>query len=118
MMSTLKENGKFTCYNRDMEIISNYIKNNYFKYRKYPKTKMNFHKYSCLLGKGAFGKVNLSYHVLFPKSRISRQFIRIGVNENRFLCRAEGFRRVLCRRVFILLPENLLLLLLRRNSAV
>ena len=27
MLSTLKENGKFSCYNRDMEIISNYIKN-------------------------------------------------------------------------------------------
>jgi hypothetical protein len=44
MLSTLKENGKFSCYNRDMEIISNYIKNYYSKYKKYPKTKMNFYK--------------------------------------------------------------------------
>ena len=64
MLSTLKENGKFSCYNRDMEIISNYIKNYYSKYKKYPKTKMNFYKYGRLLGKGAFGKVNLSLHVL------------------------------------------------------
>ena len=64
MLSTLKENGKFSCYNRDMEIISNYIKNYYNKYKKYPKTKMNFYKYGRLLGKGAFGKVNLSLHVL------------------------------------------------------
>ena len=64
ILSTLKENGKFSCYNRDMEIISNYIKNYYNKYKKYPKTKMNFYKYGRLLGKGAFGKVNLSLHVL------------------------------------------------------
>ena len=64
LLSTLKENGKFSCYNRDMEIISNYIKNYYNKYKKYPKTKMNFYKYGRLLGKGAFGKVNLSLHVL------------------------------------------------------
>ena len=31
MLSTLKENGKFSCYNRDMEIISSYIKNFYKK---------------------------------------------------------------------------------------
>ena len=64
MMSTLKENGKFTCYNRDMEIISNYIKNYYKKNKKYPSTKMKFYKYGRLLGKGAFGKVNLALHIL------------------------------------------------------
>ena len=64
LLSTLKENGKFSCYNRDMEIISNYIKNYYSKYKQYPKTKMNFYKYGRLLGKGAFGKVNLSLNVL------------------------------------------------------
>ena len=64
IISTLKENGKFSCYNRDMEIISTYIKNYYSKNSKYPKTKMNFYKYGRLLGKGAFGKVNLALHVL------------------------------------------------------
>ena len=64
MLSTLKENGKFTCYNRDMEIISNYLKTYFMKYKKYPRTKMKFYKYGRLLGKGAFGKVNLSLHIL------------------------------------------------------
>ena len=64
MMNTLKENGKSTCYNRDMEIISNYIKKYYKKNQKYPTTKMKFYKYGRLLGKGAFGKVNLSLHIL------------------------------------------------------
>ena len=64
LTSTLKENGKYTCYNRDMEIISSYIKNFYKKNKKYPTTKMKFYKYGRLLGKGAFGKVNLCLHTL------------------------------------------------------
>ena len=64
LISTLKENGKYTCYNRDMEIISSYIKNFYKKNKKYPTTKMKFYKYGRLLGKGAFGKVNLCLHTL------------------------------------------------------
>ena len=61
---TFEDDEKFLSYNRDKEIISNYIKNYFNKYKKYPKTKMNFYKYGRLLGKGAFGKVNLSLHVL------------------------------------------------------
>ena len=40
LMNSLKESGKYTCYNRDMEIISNYIKKYYKKNKKYPNTKM------------------------------------------------------------------------------
>jgi len=61
---TFEEDEKFLCHKRDKDIISNYIKNYFIKYKKYPKTKMNFYKYGRLLGKGAFGKVNLSLHVL------------------------------------------------------
>ncbi len=64
VQSILKENGKFTQYNRDMETISQYIKKYYKKNNKYPTTKMKFYKYGRLLGKGAFGKVNLSLHTL------------------------------------------------------
>ena len=62
--STLKENSKYATYNKSKEIISNYIKNYYTKYNKYPKTKMKFYKYGRLLGKGAYGKVNLCLHTL------------------------------------------------------
>ena len=64
VQSILKENGKFSAYNHDMEIISSYIKKYYQKNKKYPSTKMKFYKYGRLLGKGAFGKVNLALHVL------------------------------------------------------
>ena len=55
---------KYMQYHIDMTIIVNYIKSYYKKTKEYPTTKMKFYKYGRLLGKGAFGKVNLSLHVL------------------------------------------------------
>ena len=51
----------------DQENLISYIKKFKQKHKKYPKTKLNFYKYGRLLGKGAFGKVNLSLHVLTGK---------------------------------------------------
>ena len=55
---------KCICHYNNMISISNYIKKYYKKYKKYPKTKLRFYKYGRLLGRGAFGKVNLSLHIL------------------------------------------------------
>ena len=63
IQSLTKDNQKLI-YLKDKEIISSYIKQYYNKNRIYPTTKMKFYKYGRLLGKGAFGKVNLSLHVL------------------------------------------------------
>ena len=57
-------NQKYIQYSKDKEIISSYIKNFFSKNGYYPKTKMKFYKYGRLLGKGAFGKVNLCLHIL------------------------------------------------------
>ena len=62
--SATKENNKYYNCTKSKEIISNYIKKYYLKYKKYPKTKMKFYKYGRLLGKGAYGKVNLCLHAL------------------------------------------------------
>ena len=59
--SSMRDNRVFF---RDMELICSYINKFYLKNKKYPTTKMKFYKYGRLLGKGAFGKVNLSLHVL------------------------------------------------------
>ena len=59
-----KDNNKYCSYNKSKEIISNYIKKYYIKHNKYPKTKIRFYKYGRLLGKGAYGKVNLCLHTL------------------------------------------------------
>ena len=62
--SSQQDNPKYLQYNRDMETIRSYIKKYHKKHKAYPTTKMKFYKYGRLLGKGAFGKVNLSLHVL------------------------------------------------------
>jgi hypothetical protein len=59
--STTKE--KYILYSKDKDIISSYIKEYFNKNGIYPSTKMKFYKYGRLLGKGAFGKVNLALHI-------------------------------------------------------
>ena len=62
--SITKDSQKNLSYLKDKEIISSYIKEYFSKNGNYPSTKMKFYKYGRLLGKGAFGKVNLSLHIL------------------------------------------------------
>ena len=67
-MNTQFSNVKQTSTNKPFNIystlIQTYIKVYYSKHHKYPSTKYNFYLYGRLIGKGAFGKVNLSLHGL------------------------------------------------------
>ena len=60
LLSTLKE---CTFYKQECEKLSAYITKYYQKHKEYPSTNQNFYKYGRLLGKGAFGKVNLALHL-------------------------------------------------------
>ena len=60
LVSTLKECG---FYKKECEKLSSYITKYYQKHKEYPNTDKNFYKYGRLLGKGAFGKVNLALHL-------------------------------------------------------
>ena len=60
LVSTLKE---CTYYKKEMEKLSSYIISYYQKHKEYPNTEQNFYKYGRILGKGAFGKVNLALHL-------------------------------------------------------
>ena len=54
-------------YINERENLSIYIKR-YFKEKgQYPKSHINFYKYGRILGKGAFGKVNLALHIASGK---------------------------------------------------
>ena len=61
----LLQNGNY--YKKLSENLSKYIKSYYRKYNHYPKTKLSFYKFGRLIGRGAFGKVNLGLHILTGK---------------------------------------------------
>ena len=60
LASTLKE---CAYYKKECEKLSAYITNYYEKHKQYPYTNQDFYKYGRLLGKGAFGKVNIALHL-------------------------------------------------------
>lgn len=61
MMSTMRDSSYYT---KEAEFLSNQIRDYYKKNKKYPKTNLSFYKYGRVIGKGAFGKVNLGLNIL------------------------------------------------------
>jgi serine/threonine protein kinase len=59
---SLINQGKY--YIKECERLSKYIKEYYLLNDNYPKSQVSFYKYGRLIGKGAFGKVNLGLHIL------------------------------------------------------
>ena len=60
-LSTMKDSNY---YNRESENLSKYIREYYSKNKEYPKTDLSFYKMGRMIGRGAFGKVNLGLNVL------------------------------------------------------
>ena len=58
----LIKQGKY--YLNESERLSKYIKEYLLLNDSYPKSQVSFYKYGRLIGKGAFGKVNLGLHIL------------------------------------------------------
>lgn len=56
-----------TYHLHEAQTLSNYIKQYFLKYNNYPSTNVSFYKFGRLIGRGAFGKVNLGLHVLSGK---------------------------------------------------
>ena len=50
-------------YRKELEKLSNYIKQYHFINGSYPETKIQFYKYGRVIGRGAFGKVNIALHI-------------------------------------------------------
>ena len=80
LSSTTTKNKSY--YISERQNLSIYIKK-YFKEKgHYPKSNLNFYKYGRILGKGAFGKVNLALHIAsgklvaiksFDKKKLSKE---------------------------------------------
>ena len=70
-------------YLKESEKLSTYLKKYYNKYHEYPKTKLAFYKFGRLIGRGAFGKVNLGLHILSVRIVAIKSFNKKKIMDNR-----------------------------------
>ena len=70
--------------------LSNYIKEYYNKYKRYPPTGLNFYLYGRLIGQGAFGKVNIGLNVLTGRVVAIKSFYKKDLSKN-----GENMRKIL-----------------------
>ena len=61
VLSTMKDSNY---YNHECEKLSKYIKEYYKQNLSYPNTDLSFYKYGRIIGRGAFGKVNIGLNIL------------------------------------------------------
>ena len=61
VLSTMKDSNY---YSHECEVLSKYIKDYYKQNSCYPNTDLSFYKYGRIIGRGAFGKVNIGLNVL------------------------------------------------------
>ena len=66
---------------KESEVVSKYIKEYKAKYDKIPQTRIEFYRIGRLLGKGAFGKVNLGMHKLTGKLVAIKSIKKIYLND-------------------------------------
>ena len=84
-------------YKEEMEKLSEYIKQYYNEYGKYPESRIEFYLYGRQIGHGAFGKVNLALHIAsgrlvaiktFAKKNLKNKYARHKIkNEINILSR-------------------------------
>ena len=63
--------------------LSEYIKEYYSKYEKYPPTNISFYLYGRLIGQGAFGKVNIGLNVLTGRVVAIKSFNKKNLDKNK-----------------------------------
>jgi serine/threonine protein kinase len=69
-------------YMEKCKLLSNYIKQYYQEYQKYPPTNLNFYLYGRLIGQGAFGKVNIGLNILAGRVVAIKSFNKKELDEN------------------------------------
>ena len=70
-------------YLKKSQKLSQYIKEYYLKYNKYPPTDVSFYLYGRLIGQGAFGKVNLGLNVLTGRVVAIKSFNKKNLDKNK-----------------------------------
>ena len=67
-------------YMKESEELTKYIKDYYNKNKEYPKTDLSFYKFGRIIGKGAFGKVNLGLNILTGRVVAIKSFNKENIN--------------------------------------
>ena len=73
--------GKY--YLKESERLTKYIKEYFLLNDNYPKSQVSFYKYGRLIGKGAFGKVNLGLHILTGRIVAIKSFNKKNLKNER-----------------------------------
>ena len=66
------------------EKLSKYIKNYYIINNDYPPSNINFYKFGRVIGKGAFGKVNIGLHILTGRIVAIKSFNKTKINDQKY----------------------------------
>ena len=92
--STLKE---CKYYKEECRKLTSYLIDYYNKHKYYPKTELNFYKYGRLLGKGAFGKVNIALHLASGRLVAIKSFNKKKLTTRRAKRKIKTEIEVLCK---------------------
>ena len=77
----LIKQGKY--YLKESERLSKYLNEYFLLNDSYPKSQISFYKYGRLIGKGAFGKVNLGLHILTGRIVAIKSFNKNNLKNER-----------------------------------
>ena len=78
-----EQKSKSKIFLRQSEKLTKYIKNYYNKYNDYPSSNIKFYKFGRVIGKGAFGKVNLGLHILTGRIVAIKSFNKTKINNEK-----------------------------------
>ena len=78
-METFESNFSSVPQTKEVEKLVEHIKDHFYEYSKAPETTAKFYRIGKILGKGAFGKVNLAIHRLASRlvamKSINKQYL-------------------------------------------
>ena len=80
LLSTMKDSNY---YSHESENLSKYIKDYYIAHSCYPPTDISFYKFGRVIGRGAFGKVNLGLNILTGRIVAIKSFNKKNISNEK-----------------------------------
>ena len=80
LLSTMKDSNY---YSQESENLSKYIKDYYKSHSSYPPTDISFYKFGRMIGRGAFGKVNIGLNILTGRIVAIKSFNKQNISNEK-----------------------------------